>query len=261
MKEVLDKIDSLLFDLLGLVVPGIFLLFLISLPGLVLPNDTSYLTNLTATLDGLLQFSKQNSTSFGLGFFLASYIFGHVIKVFSKFQYELFTEFFDKILWNWKTPLFAEKMLRWPVIGFLAKRIKGILSFSSENYYSGELYKRVLEMLEKRGWLIKDGRHDWYNVFRLSSVILAQGNVKSIAYFHLSRYNFYRSMAFLFFTNLIYDLWLAGITSTFGFLLFLVNCAGWYAFHEKYKRYWTLCGNETLISVFYHLAKSEKNGQ
>lgn len=108
---------------------------------------------------------------------------------------------------------------------------------------------------------------DWYSIYKLSAVIIREENIKSLSPTYLAKYNFYRSLAFLFLLNTIYIYILYNKASYFisplGWQLVypicFTNMVFWLTFHEKYKRYWKLCGNDSLVSLFYFFDRSKEN--
>lgn len=143
--------------------------------------------------------------------------------------------------------------------------MQSIFTFETASYYreNDKLIGDVISKINKR--LKTDYPSTWYSIYKLSNVIMEQENIKSLSKRFLAKYNFYRSLSFMFLINFIYIIFFFNyfnkIISNTGnniyWIIMGVNFLLWYTFHEKFKRYWTLCGNESLISLFYFISKSE----
>ena len=144
--------------------------------------------------------------------------------------------------------------------------VNSIFSFKSPDYYKDneKLIPDIVKKINKK--LNTNYPETWYSLYKISNVIMEQEKIKSLSFRFLAKYNFYRSLALIFLLNFIYIIYFFkeynDIISTSGNniydTLLIINSLLWFTFHEKYKRYWTLCGNEALISLFYFISKSEK---
>lgn len=175
---------------------------------------------------------------------------------------------------SWKIKIKKQKLHIWYIdilnflislyYSFFKKVFNDIFSFNAPNYYSANenIKKNVLDKLKNKYEV--DFPDNWYSIYKISNVILSQENIYSLSFKFLAKYNFYRSLSFIFLANYIYILTLYNIfneyISNLGknifSLLIIVNSLLWITFHEKFKRDWTLCGNESLMNLFYFLSKS-----
>lgn len=155
-----------------------------------------------------------------------SYLIGHVIKVFAIIKYEILTSLFDKSLNKWANWLFEK-------LKFVLN--KGYFKLFHSNIYTTNCYKWIKDILYPfKNLLVKifvfkpsDYFNDndslrtncvniintrvgitfpdkWYSVYKFSSVIINQENIKSLAGTFLAKYNLYRSLAFIFIFATIY---------------------------------------------------------
>jgi hypothetical protein len=296
MKDFVERIEDFIFDFMGLILPGFVFILLISAPLLLFNFDSvsacqidkfkilSILSNLSAYSDKIVQ-SQNGAVVFII--ILLSYIIGHLIKVLSIIQYEIFITIFDKLLNRMIINCFiwTKAKLYWLLLKLIkkdsntynfikliycesVKPIKSILikvfAFKPPDYFSDNKIM-VKESMEKLNEKLKTTfPNEWYSLFKISSVIHHQENIKSLTSIFLAKYNFYRSMAFMFFIILFYFILFFNATSTFlgpdilhiKGLIFLTIVLMWFTFHYKFKRYWTLCGNESLVSLYYYLKKN-----
>lgn len=299
MKEFIEKIEDFFFDFLGLILPGFIIVLLIIMPLSLLDFRTidqsmvdnskvlSILINMTKYVDYF--FKHPTEVIIGL-LILISYIIGHLVKVLSILEYEILESIFDHfinrlvrdlikqinrfvIMLKTRVPFFNSpfwqyfssilKSITAPIVGIFNKTF----TFRSPNYFNDNeiLKKNCIEIINKR--FNTEFPNTWYSLFKLSSIITNQENLKSLAPTFLAKYNFYRSMAFIFsivfFYYLIFfkttKLILSNSILTLDSFILLAVILLWFTFHYKYKRYWTLCGNETLISLFYYLKKPKSN--
>lgn len=150
--------------------------------------------------------------------------------------------------------------------GFINYITKSIFSFKSPSYYKENkiLIPDIMSKLRKK--FNTNFPDDWYSIYKIAKVIMEQEKVKSLSSRFLAKYNFYRSLALIFLLNFVYIFYLYRkyniLIGYFGYyiykVLLILNFLMWFTFHEKYKRYWTLCGNEALMSLFYFISKPER---
>ncbi|HEY6899766.1 MAG TPA: hypothetical protein VI233_03950, partial [Puia sp.] len=96
---------------------------------------------------------------------------------------------------------------------------------------------------------------------KISGVITNQENTKTLGPFFLAKYNLYRSLSLIFLFTIVYYIYFfkvagAYITPTSHEISGLILASPvilWFTFHVKYKRYWTLYGDERIMSLFYFL--------
>lgn len=278
MKDIFARINDFLFDFLGLILPGMVFVILLFLPLFVVDlegvksvyaNDFFVHANETLlnTKDGFL---GAHPSIIYIGIVLIIYLIGHTLKVLSKIQYRLFESIvngFVKV--NLEKLIGLNATVKWnvnwflelPVINYLVEIIKKTLSFSHKDYYASSEYARISVVGKIRQFFDENFKDEWSEIYRFSSKLIAQEELKSNAYSYLAKYNFYRSIAFLFLLNFI---WLGWIQTNYGDFLHIkfieigtiCNFILWFTFHEKFRRYWVLCGNETLMTVYYHLNKT-----
>jgi len=298
MTDALSKIESFLFDILGLVLPGIIFLAIFILPislvdiSKIPPNviDNSFILSELSTISKILNsYWNANSSILTMSLIIISYLIGHFIKVFAIIKYEILTAIFDKSLnklasWLFeklkslcdkgnkklfRTTIYSTKFYKWLKEMFYP--IKNILSkvfvFKPSDYFSDNDALRtncVSVINTKIGSSYPD---KWYSVYKFSTVITNQEGIKSLAGNFLAKYNLYRSLAFIFiFATIYYSLFFSASADyiqqdlkKIGSIILLTTTLLWFTFHYKYKRYWTLCGNETLVSLFYFLNKKKIN--
>ena len=298
MNDALSKIENFLFDILGLVLPGVIFLTILILPiSLVdiskIPQkeiDASFILAELSILSKLI--TKYWNSNFNLTISLIliiSYLIGHTIKVFSIIKYEILTAVFDKSInklafWLFEkikyvinypynlifgSDIYSTEFYKWikqlfsPIKNLLIK----IFVFKSPDYFSDNnaLRTKCVDIINHRiGTTYPD---KWYSVYKFSTVITNQENIKSLASNFLAKYNLYRSLSFIFIFATIYyylflevsDNYVSQDLKKISSLIFLASILLWFTFHYKYKRYWTLCGNETLVSLFYFLNKKKIN--
>ena len=228
-----------------------------------------------------------------------SYIVGHPIKVFSKIQYEFCTILFDKNInkffgfimngfceWqlikklkrNFEEAISKNSCYVWllrtirallnflmSVLAYIFGLFHHFLTFSAKDNYDESMTEETKKLIYN---YFGNQADKWYKVYKFATIVIAQENLKSLSFKFLAKYNFYRSLAFIFLINQLYIVAFYKIANNLinplGNILFvplsIINIILWYTFHDKYKRYWTLCGNESLIALFYFLkTKRDKN--
>ncbi len=296
--KIADKIEDFLFDFLGLALPGfIFLLIYIGVPIIFINfenvNDSSTIVKILSYIIKDLKIENIFSYKYIILIIIISYIIGHTIKVFSKYQYYLCVGIFDKginefikcisgsiDIKNYRLILLLKNKVENNVAcyssliniiknisNFILKIISDIFCFKPPDYYevNHEIKTKVVKKINQK-WKIKFP-DNWYSIYKVSSIINAQENIKSLSTTFLAKYNMYRSLAFIFFINFFYLLFIFGFlkkdtnieAQNMCFIPITLNFILWLTFHEKFKRYWTLCGNESLMSLFYFLQKNNQS--
>ncbi|MEP7318647.1 MAG: hypothetical protein ABI921_07890 [Panacibacter sp.] len=298
MSEFLSKIENFLFDILGLVLPGlIFLLILISptyfLDISKIPKsdiDSSYILSGLTTVTTILkeQIIVNENLTITIVIIL-SYLLGHLVKVFSIIKYDFMTvvfdmsinklvlviyEFIKRIINKLVKRISSTEMYQAPFYLYLKilfspfkKTLNKIFTFKSPDYFTENdtLRSNCIALINQR--LGTNYPDKWYSLYKFSTILTSQENIRSLAGNFLAKYNLYRSLAFIFIFTMAYFNYffnasakyipaeLAKITS----LILIASALLWFTFHYKFKRYWTLCGNETLVSLFYFLNKKKIN--
>lgn len=298
MSDAFSKIESFLFDILGLVLPGVIffalLIFPISLIDIskIPPKiiDSSFILSELSTISKIIKsYWMLNSSLVITVIIILSYLIGHFIKVFAIIKYEFLTAIFDKSINKWviwvfdklklkinnvvtrifHVPMYDTKLYKWLkylYLPFKTTLIK-IFVFRPPDYFSDNnaLRTTCVSIINTR---IGSSYPDkWYSVYKFSSIINSQENIKSLASSFLAKYNLYRSLAFIFIFSTIYYYFFFKASANYILpelkkivsLILLLSISLWFTFHYKYKRYWTLCGNETLVSLYYFLNKKKIN--
>lgn len=281
-----EKIETFLFDLMGLLLPGIVFLVGIFFTSLLLFSSGTFekIEMLSKDIPFFITllniFNKLNNqiSLLILLFLLHAYLTGHVIKVFSKIYYSIFGLIFDKGInkmivtlknkGNIDTAYLTSKFPS-SFETFLNDALKIISNLSKETFvYIPKDYEPANEKFLDESMVIinrkfeTDFPKEWYSFYKLAKIIISHEDLKSMNDTFLAKYNLYRSLSFITFlqiiTIVIFNISSVGLNSLSGpisLTLILINIIFWYTFHEKYKRYYRLCGNEILVAVYYHFKK------
>ncbi|TGE23914.1 hypothetical protein E5K00_01480 [Hymenobacter aquaticus] len=296
MGDFLAKFENFIFDILGLALPGLILLVFIVFPAYLFDFDSIYCPEIKSSgfISSLYYLSilfkdeiKFDNMNHIVLFILACYMIGHVVKVLSIILYELMVALFDKGInivfnniyyrvryefymdwWfvtgrNFRTTIFYIIIKNF--IRFIKNTIKKIFSFKGEKYdLNNEIMnKKSIEIINRK--LNMSFPRNWYSTYKLSVIISNQENLKSLAGNYLSKYNLYRSLSFINLVIFVYACLFFSYFSPYldkGILniknyIYTIILVLWFVFNYKYKRYWTLCGNESLVSLFYFLNKEK----
>jgi hypothetical protein len=148
------------------------------------------------------------------------------------------------------------------------KLIGDIFTFGAAYYHERDEFIRqnCLDQLNTR-LDINIPVDDKYSIVKLSSVITNQESLRSLGTFFLAKYNLYRSLALIFFFTTFYYLYffkvagslLSATSHEISNIILLGPIILWFTFHSKFKKYWTLYGEERLITLFYFLNKKKIN--
>ena len=283
--QAFEKIEEFLFDFLGLIIPGVLLGILMFLFPLISSDFTKIIKDFQLEnrffFEMLIKVKTANyrlisNKEFIIVFCFISYILGHSIKVLSKYKYNIGKWFFDdglllliskifsKVL-ELKLPKFISiwvircKLLNWFIIKTpLKKLFLEVFTFKADSYDRGNssIKTEVLEMLN-RNYKVNFPK-EWYSIYQISRIITMQENLKNLSQKFLAKYTFYKSLSLIFLFNqmymAIYHYYFKNYFTKIGHSIYgcllVVNIILWFTFHSKYKRYWTLCGNELLMSLF-----------
>lgn len=296
LSSLVDKINDLLFEVLGLLLPSLILCIIAFEPVLYI-KDFSINKNNSLLKD----VDIKSIESFWIFLFLIAffYVIGNVIKVVSKVYCDLGKSIFDDTIFALIYYMFNKrlpgeednsrketggkeevqkdakcqeksktKLKNIPVFTILNvfyEWIKKTLSFSTKNYDEIfecmyiELAVNKLELFNKEE---KDKK--WFLFYKKAITILEQENIDTLSYKHLSKYNSFRSLECVFFCAIIYNTILSYKDININYLIYYIilgfNIICLVSFHEKYKRYWKLCGNEVItgLDYFYNYKKGNK---
>ncbi len=239
-----DRIEEFLYDFIGIIIPGFILILLISV-------YVSWFEQ--TTLDEFLVSSKLwKSIDFVEKYLLIailflSYFMGHLIILLSKIQYELCQKIFDHGILSY---------FRLNKKNFFSKWILEIFSYQSQSYSESneEIKNYVLNLLSKR--LSFGFQNEWYTIYKMSNIITNQEQISNRVNNYFAKYTFFKSIAFILWIHFfVLLLMLIQDFSLLFLVVFFVNFLFWLTFHSSYKRYWTMCGDESLLSLFYYLSK------
>lgn len=289
MNDFLSKLENLLFDILGLVLPGaIFLLILLSpilfldikrLPAGV-PSGSALISALVI-IYGILKdyWSAYPKSALTIAAIL-SYLTGHTVKVVSRMLYEIGGVIFDRTLNRWlRSGYRALRDLIFPAkarskrlylglqsfAGLLRSFFHQLFDFIPKNHFSGDkaLSENNFSILRSKTEVDFPG--DDYALHKMSGVISNQESLRTLGTFFLAKYNLYRSLSLIFLFTTIYYIYFFRIASAYisensravSSLIFAIPPILWFTFHVKFKRYWTLYGQERILSLFYFLNKDK----
>ena len=298
MSDFFSKIENFLFDILGLILPGAIILLMFISPLLFIdfskiPTES---INSSVILSSLMMISKQlrlnwtahSNTLLFIGL-VSAYIIGHTVKVLSIILYNFLSAIFDKSLNKLFIGLISiSKMLLGKLIPGLFRKsasiskarkyikdffkplsdvINYVFSFEAPSYYpTYEGIKRNCQGIVQSKYS-PNYPDNFHALYKLSGTIDNQEGMKSLSNFYLAKYNLYRSLSFIFLLTIFY--YNCFFSATNKYLLpegeklktSIIIILGflWFTFHYKFKRYWTLSGDERLISLFYFLNKNKSN--
>ena len=90
----------------------------------------------------------------------------------------------------------------------------------------------------------------------ISCIVQDNENIKTLTRTFLAKYNFYRSLAFIAFANILLIAYILNFkhaihTTAITELMYLL-IVFYFVFHYKYKRYWMLSGNEAVMALYYY---------
>ncbi|MGL5428594.1 MAG: hypothetical protein ACRDAS_11845, partial [Cetobacterium sp.] len=138
------------------------------------------------------------------------------------------------------------------------KQIENIFYFKADKYESNNSFM-IEEIVEKINRDKKTKlKKEWYTIYKIGKFYEENKKIKSLSSTFLAKYTLYRSLSLIFFLNLMLLIckerylielmeWIPKII--FQTLMFLT----WFTFHIKYKSYYTYCGNETLVALYYKI--------
>jgi len=284
MNDFFSKLENFFFDILGLILPGAIFLLIVVSPVLLVDMgkmekaaDTSMILSGLVTIWNVLKtYWASHPRSALVIVAILAYLVGHTVKVFSRIKYEFLTAIFDKGINKEVTKLYnicRKRVFRkkpppsWLKALYSACRnlFTGVFAFEPA-YYSPKdeaIRKNCMEQLDTRAGIKLS--QDNYTIVKISSVISNQENLRSLGTFFLAKYNLYRSLALIFLFTTFYYLYFFKVAKTFlletthgiSSIMVIASIFLWFTFHAKYKRYWSLYGDERLITLFYFLNKKK----
>lgn len=292
---LIEKLNDILYEVLGLLLPTLVLCMVLIEP-LFYMKDFSWKS---IRINDYLKVLKGDNLFVLILFIIAFfYVVGNVIKVLAKLYYDLGKAIFDDTLlaildciyekfFNnnpkdkqnlkngeendlnggeqnqdnfsklWKKPFFS-------IIGVLYKWLRNILVFKTERYGSGfeELYTELAGKVSITLENEKDKEEKWFLFYKKATTLIKQNNINTLYYKFLAKYNSFRSIEFAFFCGIIYNIFFRhfDIDLQRYFIVLGVNVVCLISFHEKFKRYWKLCGNEAIAGMdyFYRYMEGKK---
>ena len=230
MSDFLSKFENFIFDILGLALPGIIFIGIFVLPLLFVDMSSipekevssSFILSELSTLFKLFSSYWDTNPKLLLTILLIlSYLIGHLVKVFAIIKYEFLTSIFDKTLnkvvqniidkINYETTSFflrrsntdinSKPFYKW-LLDFLMpikNTINKIFIFKPTDFFNeNEVLKTTcVDIINTRiGRTVYPDKP--YAVYKLSTIITHQENIKSLAGNFLAKYNLYRSLSFIF---------------------------------------------------------------
>jgi hypothetical protein len=290
MNDFLSKLENFVFDILGLILPGsIFLLTLMSpllfvdlseIPNEII-DDSLMLSVLTTILKMLSTYWAAYPKSALIIALILAYLAGHVVKVFSIIKYDFLTALFDRRLNKLSEEIF-NKIKNWIP---LQSRQSSTYAWFKEIFRPFKLFIQAIFVF-KAPYRFKDDAffmencayrlnsrlsttyaYEEKSISKISSIIATQEQFRNIGTFFLAKYNLYRSLALIFLFTTFYYISFFRAESTYikpslhqiSSIIFAAPVILWFTFHVKYKRYWTLYGQERIMSLFYILNKKKIN--
>lgn len=286
MNDFLSKLENFLFDILGLILPGaIFLMILLS-PVLFLDMgkitepiaDKSVLLSALTTVSGFLKnYCIAYPRTALMIATISAYLVGHTVKVFSIIAYDISPAIFDRFInrgvsrvyTRVKRFVFGQQVPAWLVDLFkpFKKLLLDIFTFEPVYLMQRDIVFRQEAIAKLNTRLAMQLPDDQRIAAKLSSVITNQEGIRSLGTFFLAKYNLYRSLALIFLFTTFYYLVFFKVAGpvisvrshTFSGIILATPAILWFTFHSKYKRYWTLYGDERIITLFYFLNKKKIN--
>jgi hypothetical protein len=265
-----ERIDEFLFDILGLFLPGLisFTLFLL-LPFTIVSNlDLNEFTQKSIKIILFFNDTKIDYKILFLLIIIASYILGHIIKIFSTIFYELGKAVVDETILTWSDKIYFRIFKRKyndpknALLKFFCKQLRQIIKFKAENY--DPQFKNMYNITREK--LTVDIRieyfnenSEWYPFYKSAEIVSHKKGIKTKTRQFLAKYNFYRSISFISFLHLVFMLaskncWVTeSILCKYFGIIILFDIILWFTFHVKYKRYWTMCGNEAILAFYNSL--------
>lgn len=280
LSAIVNKLNDALFETLGLLLPSLVLCIILTEP-LLYTRVIFFKNNQLSTI--IEQIGDINQFWIVLFIIAIFYVIGNVIKVISKLYYDLGKSIFDNTIFKiigcmpikWIRKKIKEKYPKvefkncpvFTIINEIYIWVKKTLSFATVNY--GNKFEEIYVYLAKEKLKIfddeKDKHKNWYLFYKEATTILNQYNINTLYYKHLSKYNSFRSLECVFFFGILYNIcfYNKSINHLLYFIVLGVNIVCLVSFHEKFKRYWMMCGNEVIagLDYFYKNKKGNKENE
>lgn len=96
----------------------------------------------------------------------------------------------------------------------------------------------------------KSIEEDAHLLYKVSSVIIRQNELKALFDNFLAKYNLFRSLALVFGVAGFYSILCKGNNEIYYTVCLLI---AWFVFHYKYIRYWGLCGGDAISTALIYL--------
>lgn len=298
---MIERFEQFLFDIVGLFIPG-FLFLLLPFLVIAIAYDINTIINLLSLYNlNVLISNYKFINSYNITIFLIllfSYLFGHIIKVFSIIFYDFFKTIFDEninkiisiLVKRFKKNIFRKditykfkklclknwyfKIILFIYLIFLSIPcgiIKSFYSlcktifiqlfiFKTADYEASIIpyRKKLINYLQEKNYIPElSKKYNFnYSIYKLSSILQCNKNIKTLINAFLAKYNFYRSISFICFMNILLIIYLLNFKNvlhkSLTSLILMLLIIAYYTFHCKYKRYWRLSGNEAIMGLYYY---------
>ena len=149
------------------------------------------------------------------------------------------------------------------VLFYIAKLLETATTFKTNRcpYKYERFYNEFRKELNKHNICSFDEskciEDDAHQLYKLSSVIIRQNELKALFDNFLAKYNLFRSLALLFGGFGLYSLTFIDDNTHYSSVCLLIIG---FAFHYKYTRYWDLCGGDAISTALIYL-KTKNNTQ
>lgn len=284
---LIEKLSDILYEVLGLLLPTLILCMVLMEP-LFYMKDSLWES---IRINDCLKVVESDNLFWLILFIIAVfYVVGNVIKVLAKLYYDLGKAIFDDTFLAILDCIYekfykngpkdkqdlesreendpnggeqnqddSSKLGKKPffsIICVLYEWLRKTLVFKADNYGRDfkKLYTDLAERISIKFKNEKDKEEKWFLFYKKATIIINQNNINTLYYKFLSKYNSFRSIEFAFFCGIIYNIFFRyfDIDLQRYFIVLGVNVVCLVSFHEKFKRYWKLCGNEVIVGLDYY---------
>ncbi len=273
-RVLIDKVEDTLYEILGLLFPSLTLCVVLVEPVFYTQSFSLRSIPQNDCIEVLKFLNTFLNEFWSIVFiFFVFYVVGNVIKVAAKIYYKFGETLFDDTLFVIIASVFnfikkkdKDKETKWnkfkekPVVVLvmvLYSWIKKTLSFSTENYDKN--FEGIYTNLAINELNIFDFEQEkidkWFLFYKEATTIIKQKKIDTLCYKFLAKYNSFRSLEFVFAVGIIYNILILfsqmAINKCIYSIVLGVNIVCLVCFHEKFKRYWKLCGNEAIVGLDY----------